>query len=140
MSVPFGGLDSTYDFRWKVFRAGVRGEYPLGSRAVLRGSVGYLFGITYRGEAFWNLRTDYRRTAPNFVHEASSGSGSDVRVSLAYLPRPFLGLEVGYRRIRLKAGDGIDTVYLADGSTLASDLNSVQSTRSGFFLEVTGRY
>ncbi|OGW62037.1 MAG: hypothetical protein A2V83_01390 [Nitrospirae bacterium RBG_16_64_22] len=130
---PFYGLNSKYAFDWSALRAGIAGMIPIGRRLEVRASYAYIFNAEYRGEAFWNLRTDFRSTPPNFVHDADGGTGSELKISLAYHPTRLVFVEGGFWSIKLEAKNGIDTVYLADGSALSSKLDKVTSKREGAF-------
>ncbi|MEK6813409.1 MAG: hypothetical protein AABY65_01595 [Nitrospirota bacterium] len=133
---PFYGLNSKYAFDWSALRAGIAGTIPIGRRLEIRASYVHIFNAEYRGEAFWNLRTDFRSTPPNFVHDADGGTGEELKISLAFHPTRLMFVEGGFWSIKLEAKNGIDTVYLADGSALASKLDVVTSKREGAFVGV----
>ncbi|MBI3392540.1 MAG: hypothetical protein HY039_05065 [Nitrospirae bacterium] len=133
VSQPFSGLNSKYQFDWNALRAGIAGTIPIGRRFEVRASYAYIFNADYRGEAFWNLRTDFRSTPPNFTHSADGGTGSELKISFAYHPTRLLFVEGGFWAIKLEAKNGIDTVYLSDGSTISSKLDVVTSKREGAF-------
>jgi hypothetical protein len=132
----FSDLDSTFDFQWRMFRLGLRGETEVGDKWRLRGQFAALLGIAYEGEGFWNLRDDFRAESPNFVQEASGGVGFDLAASLAYQFTPRFYAELGYRLLSLRVRDGSDYIYFADGGQGYSDLDDVRSTRHGAFIGV----
>ncbi|MFC1452962.1 hypothetical protein ACFLSJ_06410 [Verrucomicrobiota bacterium] len=133
------GVNATYDFEWQGVRVGVHGEYSFTRELSASAELAIIAGVQYEGEAFWALRDDYRSTPPNFVHEADNGSGVDVSVFVSYFPWENMGFRGGYRSLTWDAEDGTDTTYFADGSALETPLDSVESTRQGFFVGLVGR-
>jgi len=137
VALPFPGVfNSTYDFDWEGLRLGARGIFPLSTRLSLQATGAMMTRVEFRGEGFWNLREDYRPVAPNFVQEADGGSAYDVSLAVTYRPRRHVGLKAGYTWSHWSARDGTDTVYLRDGTTLGTELESVESTRVGYFVGV----
>lgn len=136
VSQPLSGLNSKYQFDWSALRAGIAGTIPIGRLFEIRASYAYIFNADYRGEAFWNLRDDFRSTPPNFVHDANGGTGEELKVSFSYHPTRLLFVEGGFWSIKLEAKNGVDTVYLSDGSTISSKLDTVTSKREGAFVGV----
>ena len=142
---PFDGLDSTFDFDWSAFRLGLRGEYPVLQKLLVKADAALLAGAEYEGEGFWNLRTDYKSTPPNFTQTADSGNGYDVKLGLAYKPIPYVAIEAGYWFFSLSASDGTETTYYADGTTSGDDesietLDDVKSARDGFYVALSGNF
>lgn len=131
--VPFAGLDSTYDFEWTAWRAGLRGQVPVRSWFRVTGEATALLGVEYEGEGFWNLRDDFKRTPPNFVHEADGGHGFDLQLALEFRPWTRAVIELGYRLVDLTVEDGSDVTFFADGTSGRSELDQVQTRRDGFF-------
>jgi hypothetical protein len=140
MNEAFEGLDSTFDFTWDVMRLGVRGELPLLEWLRAKGEATALVGASYEGEGFWNLRDDYRATSPNFVQEADSGSGYDVRLALEVRPVPYVAIEAGYWWYSLEVEDGTETTYYADGSDSVENVDRAQSSRDGFFVGLSAQF
>jgi hypothetical protein len=137
---PIEGLDSSFDFEWRAFRLGVRGELPAGERLRARGSVSALLGVDYRGDGFWNLRDDFRAQSPNFEQEADAGYGADIQLGLVYQCTQRLFVEVGYSFLALRADDGVDTIFFADGGEVDTKLDWARTTRHGLTLAVHGAF
>ncbi len=137
---PLAGLDSTYRFAWSAFRLGLRGRIPLAERVRVQAELMGLFGIRFEGDAFWNLRGDFRSEPPNFVQEASAGTGAELKTSLAYDFTPSMYGEIGFWWFHMRAKDGTDTTFFADGSTGVARLEWVETTRYGVFLGLGGRF
>jgi hypothetical protein len=119
---PFGGLDSSYETRWKGPWVGVETEVGLGRSWGLRGGVRRHWP-DYDAEANWNLREDFAHPV-SFEHLAD---GTATVLSLAGYFRAF-----GSRRglLRLDYEDwstdpGLDRVFLADGTAAVTRLNEV---------------
>lgn len=137
---PFAGLDSTYRFEWSAFRLGLRGRLPLAERIYARGALIGLFGVNFDGEAFWNLREDFRSTSPNFVQEASGGTGAEIKAALGYDFTPSFYGEIGFWWFHMKAKNGTDYTFFADGETGVASLDWVETTRYGLFAGLGGRF
>jgi hypothetical protein len=138
--IPFDGLDSTFRFEWRAFRLGLRGLVPLGERWGASAEVNGLFAVQYEGEAFWNLREDFRDTAPNFVQKASAGTGAEIKTALLYDFTPSFYGEIGVWWFRMRAKNGTDTTFFADGQTGRSSLDWVKTERYGVFAGLGGRF
>ncbi len=137
---PFAGLNSTYMFEWRAVRLGLRGQLPIMDRLSLHASAVALLGVSYEGEGFWNLRSDFRSKSPNFRHEASSGTGMELKASLMVAATEYIFLELGYWWLELKARNGEDVTYFANGAVGVTDLDDVTSTRHGAFIGIGGRF
>ncbi len=136
----YEGLDSTYRFEWQALRAGLRGAGTVANRLSIRGEAVALLAVQFDGEGYWNLRDDFRDSDPNFVHEASSGSGYEVSCSLSYAFSPLWHAELGYRWLHLDARDGTDVTYFADGTDGEAKLDRVSTDRHGFTLSLMARF
>lgn len=134
------GLDSTYAFEWQAVRAGVRADVPLASRLRWRGQVAGLLGARFKGSGYWNLREDFREEEPNFLHRASAGFGLELRAALAYDLFKHAAVELGWWGLYLRARDGTDTTYFADGEVGEVELSRVTSRRSGMFVGASARF
>lgn len=139
---PFEGLDSTFDFDWTAVRMGLRGEYPVLESLLVKADVALLAGAEYEGEGFWNLRSDYKSTPPNFTQKADAGSGYDIKLGVAYKPIPYVAIEAGYWFFSLNTSDGTEITYFADGtqSEPPETVDEVKSTRDGFYVAVSGNF
>lgn len=142
---PLAGLNSTYDFTWDAWKAGITREGFLTKRLRYEGVLSLYPFVLYRGEGFWNLRTgsdptDFRREAPSFTHEASSGFGYEAALGLSYDLTDNINLSAGYRYLHLYSTGGTDTTFFADGSTAASNLDWVTVTRQGAYAGALFRF
>jgi len=130
---PFDGLDSTYDFKWKGFRTGLRYAYDFvkepshGLHAIgFRIEYSYLWKVDFDGEGYWNLR-DLR-----FTQEADDGTGNDWVLAFFYDPLKNIQIQFGHRWLTVSAKNGYD---LRDG-TLNAYLDTVDSKSRGWFLNL----
>jgi len=130
---PFEGLNSTYSFQWIMLRLGTRAEHAINDRVTIGGSLAALMLVDYEGEAYWNLRTDFRDSDPNFVQEANSGYGFEGKAAVKARIMENVYVDLGYWFMSLKAVNGTDTIYFADGTSDTTKLKSVKSQRQGFF-------
>lgn len=137
VSIPLEGLNSTYDFSWNAVRVGVRTGYQLPKDLFLKGKFAYLPYINYDGEAFWNLRTDFRSTKPNFIHDATGYLGFDLNFTFGYQPVDWFVLSAGYNFLYMNAKNGIDTTFFADGSKSTGKLDEVKVRRHGPFVNIS---
>lgn len=140
VSIPFQGLNSTYDFSWDAVRLGLRAEYQLPRDLFISGKVVYLPFISYEGEAFWNLRTDFLSTKPNFTHEAKGYLGYDLNFTLGYQPVSWFIMSAGYNFLYMNVKNGTDITFFADGTSGETDLDEVKVTRYGPFISISLRY
>lgn len=131
LNEPFAGLNSTYEFEWLSFKLGVAGETEIAPNLTLHGKAALIPFIDYNGEAFWNLRTDFKRTPPNFVHEANSGLGFEGKFSARYDWNNVYG-ELGYWYRQWDADDGRSDTFFADGTVAVAGLEA-EATRHGAF-------
>jgi hypothetical protein len=125
---PIQGLDSTYDTQWHGPWAGVDLQFgtPLDSRWLHRFEIGGSFEyhwLDYEAVAKWNLRSDLDQNK-SFKHEAD-GTG----VVLSAFGRLFFtrhwAVQVEGTYLNWSTDEGTDTVFLADGSRLKTQLNEV---------------
>ena len=140
MNEPFDGLNSKFLFEWHAFRLGLNVEVPLARRFRVKAGAAGLVGVDFRGEGYWNLRTDFRDESPNFVQRASGGYGAEFRMSGVFDFNEALYAEFGMWSITMRARNGTDKTYFADGAVGTTTLDNVESTRSGFFVGVGGRF
>ncbi len=138
--IPFEGLNSTYRFEWSAFRLGLRGEIPLRERVRMHAEVIGLLGVEFDGEAFWNLREDFRNEPPNFVQSATAGTGAEVRLAAAYDFTPNFYGELGFWWFRMRARNGTDRTFFADGEEGRARLDWVETKRYGVGLGLGGRF
>ncbi len=139
VNMPFSGLNSTYLFEWQAARLGVRGEIPLADRLRLRGSLAGLWA-RFEGEGFWNLRDDFRNESPNFVQSASNGLGVELSLFGVFDITETFFAEIGWWQLYLKAQNGTDKLYFADGFEARTDLEFARTQRQGVFIGFGGQF
>ena len=133
------GLDSTYEFRWELWKVGLEGNAVKGRWDFAYGA--YYLGLNeYRGEAFWNLRTDLRSQPPNFVHDADEGYGLDAFLAVSYVITDRTVITGGYRYFSVKAVNGRDTTFFADNSVAVTPLDEVRAERRGPYASIRVRF
>jgi len=101
-----GRLDSRYEFTWRGLRLGTGLKIPVNPKVAVEGRLAVLVQVAYEGEGFWNLRTDFRSAAPNFVHDADSGSGLELGLAVTARPWRRVGVRVGYDWMTWDASGG----------------------------------
>ena len=123
----FDGLDSTYETQWWGPWIGFDLAVNVKKWAYLPPfsiRAGYEYHwADYYAQADWNLREDFRHPK-SFEHEAD-GTGSLMRLELCVHITDTWSLRVGYETEEWAAEDGIDRVFLADGTTISTRLNEV---------------
>ena len=77
----------------------------------------------YYAQADWNLRQDFDHVK-SFEHEAQ-GSGIRLTAGIGTHFTAKWSLDVGYTQQQWSTEDGVDNVYLSDGSQLETQLNEV---------------
>lgn len=133
---PFSGLNSTYEFMWKIYRIGFEGGLPIYKGFGLKGSAIFIPYNDYEGKGIWNLRTDFRQD-PSFEHTASGGRGAQLEASLSFMAYPELSIGLGYRYWFIKSGKGDDITYFSNGAASITQFNEAVSERQGAFLDLT---
>lgn len=122
-------LDSTYRALWQGFWVGCDIRYalpaPVNQAAPMEWSLGliYHFRTDFSAEATWNLREDFRQ--PKSFEQKADGHGVTIQAEwLLRITRQLKGaLLVQFTDWSTDAGT--DTLYLANGSTVAMRLNPV---------------
>lgn len=120
---PFDGLDSSYDARWLGPWVGMDLAYVPSERLALSGSI-ELHRADYRAEANWNLRADFAHPV-SFRHDAD-GYGFVARAEGAYSVSDRWSFTLGVDYQNWGTGHGVDRVFLADGTQVATRLNGVR--------------
>ncbi|MCA1765814.1 MAG: hypothetical protein LC633_06165 [Desulfobulbaceae bacterium] len=128
----FSGLDTSYDAVWKGGWLGINLRLAPTDSFVLFGRFEW-HEAEYSAEANWNLRDDLQHPV-SFEHRADGAEAMVVRagVELAVSRRAWLGVEAFYQN--WQAEEGVDNVYLADGSTRRVRLNEVNWESGGMML------
>lgn len=119
---PFDGLDSSYDARWLGPWVGLELAYAASEKLALSGCI-ELHGADYSAEADWNLRDDFAHPV-SFRHDAD-GYGFVASVAAAYSVGDRWSFTLGVDYEDWSTGHGIDRVFLADGTQVATRLNGV---------------
>ena len=120
----FDGLDSSYSPRWRSGWIGIDGAFRAGDQVTINTALKQHW-FSYEAEANWNLRNSFAH--PVSFRHSGYGSGWEAEINSAWTiqPRHRLSFDVSARDLRLK--DGRDITYLADGSSVETQLNSVLS-------------
>jgi hypothetical protein len=129
---PFPGLDSTYNFSWKMAKVGVLHQAELGKGFSYTGALSVFPYVDYKGEGYWNLR------ALNFTQKSNKGYGYEASLGLIYEFSEYMELQAGYQYMYLYARNGTDTT---EGSTLPPPtLDWVTVTRHGAYAELLFKF
>jgi len=129
VGTSYPALDSRYDFSWELLKLGLNGELKK-SRLTLEAGGYYLHLYSYRGDGLWNLRP------LTFTHESNDGYGLEAFLKASYDVAASVRVSLGYRYFLLKANNGLDTKYFADGAAVTTPLDAVESTREGPFVSL----
>jgi hypothetical protein len=124
----FEGLDSTYEAEWRGPWIGldVTLETENFTKAIL--PMSFYFGWEYHwadyyAEADWNLRDDFMHPK-SFEHEADgTGIVSNLGVRLHLNPR--WSVTLGYETEEWSTEEGVDRVFLTNGTVVTTRLNEV---------------
>lgn len=119
---PFAGLKSRYDAQWfgpwigtelggkfQRFSVSLRAEYHM---------------MKYRAQADWNLRSEYQHPK-SYTHSANA-AGYRLNAGMGYDISDHWQLNLDLEWDSYKTDNGIDRVYLSDGSTASTRLNVVE--------------
>ncbi|RMH32059.1 MAG: hypothetical protein D6690_14500 [Nitrospirae bacterium] len=138
-SGAFAGLNSDYRARWYGPSVGLRllGLLrPLPFHLELQGR--YYPHTIYRGRGLWNLRTDFAQS-PSFEHEAT-GHGGILQLHLRWPFHPQAGLQVGWTAVFLRADEGTDRTFFADGTQDTTGLLEVSQDQHVFAVGLLYRF
>ena len=138
LDVSISGLNSTYDFEWTSVKVGVEGEYRTANNCYLCGRLAIAPYVDYQGEAFWNLREDFKRTPPNFVHDANTGVGLEAKLGAGYRWKR-VEFEAGYWWFMYDVEDGTSETFFVDGTSSFSGLEA-DAERGGVYGQVGVRF
>ncbi|MEK6699064.1 MAG: hypothetical protein AABZ10_08470 [Nitrospirota bacterium] len=135
---PISGLNSTYDFYWNALKVSALHERPLDENFSFSAAVSLYPYVNYYGEGYWNLRTgtnptDFRLSPPSFTHKSTMGFGYEASLGFAYHFTDTAEFTAGYRYLYLKAKDGTDKVFFADGTVGIANFDWVEVTRQGAY-------
>lgn len=159
VSVPFDGssfpplgpfpptqvLNSTFDFSWNLLKVGVVHQAELADALSYSGTLSVYPCVNYHGAGYWNLRagtnsSDFRLESPNFIQKSEKGYGYEASLGLAYELSENAALSAGYQYMYLYAGNGINTVFFADGFAASSILDWAKITRHGAYATMLFRF
>jgi hypothetical protein len=117
----FDGLQSSYDAEWKTTFFGLRLEAG-NHKNHMNLDFDYYKG-NYDGEANWNLRDGFMH--PRSFTQTADATGWKVGLMYSHEVLDNLGLYGAISYTTMQGEDGIDTVYLTDGTTASTTLNEV---------------
>ena len=124
----FEGLDSTYDAEWRGPWIGLDVTLETENFTKAIAPMSFYFGWEYHwadyyAEADWNLRDDFMHPK-SFEHEANgTGIVSNLGVRLRLNSRWSVAL--GYETEEWSTEEGVDRVFLTDGTIVTTRLNEV---------------
>lgn len=118
---PFGGLNSTYEARWRGPWAGVDLSYNY-DKLTLYGTLEYHLAF-FRAEADWNLRTDFAH--PKSFEHWANGSGVVASFGGDLAMDKNWSVSVNLDIQDWSAEDGTDRTYFSDGTSSDTPLNEV---------------
>jgi hypothetical protein len=159
VSIPFDGalfpplgpfpptqvLNSDFRFTWNAIKLGILPQFEVTDQLSVTGMFSFYPYVNYRGEGYWNLRagsgqTDFRAESPNFIQKSTRGYGYEATLGAVYAISENVDLSAGYQYFSLRAIDGIDTVYFANGSSADSTLDWATVARHGMYAEVLYKF
>ncbi len=125
---PFGGLDSTYDAQWRGPWIGLDLSLETEKFTKMLPPVSFYAGWEYHwadyyAEADWNLRDDFMHPK-SFEHEAD-GTGMVINLGVRLRLNPRWSLNLGYETEQWTTEEGIDRVFLSNGTIIETRLNEV---------------
>ncbi|MCK4502274.1 MAG: hypothetical protein KAU22_04510, partial [Desulfuromonadales bacterium] len=116
------GLDSSYTAYWYGPWLGVMVEYQVSEKVILSVEVEHHW-IEYFAEADWNLRSEFEHPV-SFEHEAN-GTGVVLKVSGSYAFNQHWSWSFSGNIQNWVTENGIDRIFMADGTVGKSRLNQV---------------
>jgi hypothetical protein len=133
----FPNLDSTYKMTWSGWRVGVREQARIYGTFSMEGK--FYFGpvMSYRGEGWWNLRTDLSN--PGYS-ETATGHMVEFSASAAWKFLKDLQLEGGYLGWLYNAVSGSRRVLYANGTGSTVKLDAIKTARKGWYLGLAWKY
>jgi hypothetical protein len=137
---PIAGQDSTFRFHYEGFKIGAREDAGITEHLRIIALFAFSPFMTYHGEAYWNLRTDFTSTPPSFTQSATADL-FEGRFTLRYVPVKYFTAEAGYMLVYIRTNPGGQmTTYLANGTSVTQDLDSAWSERKGFMLNLALKF
>jgi hypothetical protein len=119
---PIAGLDSTYDTEWRSGWLGLDLDYLPLPNLRLHGTAEFHAG-NYEATGDWNLRNDLQHPE-SFKHTSDNAYGLVTNLELRTGgERLQVSLDVAYQKWR--AEDGLDWIYMSDGTVGVTRLNEV---------------
>lgn len=119
----FAGLNSTYDAMWFGPWVGLKSRFNFTESFSLSANLEYHYA-TYDSTANWNLRSDFAHPE-SFSHEADGyGLIGDIEGEYRWNTQLSLNFTIRYQDWQAHK-QGVDTTFLADGTTLSTKYNGV---------------
>ena len=125
---PIAGLDNTYTTHWRGPWIGLEVEFKTrlapGAATELRTAIGLAYHrADYAAEGDWNLHTTPGQPT-GFDHDAD-GSGLDATARVEWMFKNHWGIDFGFVYRSWHAGNGTETAFFSDGSSITRRLNDV---------------
>jgi hypothetical protein len=133
----FRGLASACEMSWEGWRGGFREQARISQYFSMEGK--FFFGPTmeYRGEGWWNLRTDLAN--PSY-RETAKGQLVEFSAAISWKTRYNFQVDGGYIGWMYHAVSGTRRLFYPGGSSSTEKLDEIKTTRKGWFLGLTWRY
>jgi hypothetical protein len=130
---PFPGLNASYETSWSglYFNLGLRYE---GNKHIFEFNK-KLHMNNYYAKADWNLREDFEHPI-SFKHTGSGGLDSTLKIKYVYRITDFFGISIKQEFENFKVANGLDKVYLANGSRASTKLNESKWSSSATFIGI----
>jgi len=130
-SGPYSGLDSTYSAEWKGYWLGIDSHYKLNQQITLKLRAEY-HQVNYYADANWNLINTFSHPK-SFDHHAK-GSGNIYEFGIYYKVMNKILISASYTYQKWMTKPGRDRVYLKNGNTIDTMLNSVKLNSSSLHI------
>ena len=127
---PIAGLDSRFETRWRSLWVGLEAERRFPTLRIYW-RIEY-HDADYRGEGFWNLRTDFAQN-PSFRHTADAEAWV-FRAGLSKRLSDALNAKLEARSQRWETNSGDDVTFMSSGARFLTRLNEANYHQWGLRL------
>lgn len=127
----YGGLNSSYEARWKGPWIGIDALYHVNHQISLHADFEY-HKADYSAQANWNKRTDFAHPK-SFEHDAT-GEGNVLRLGLEMNLSEQMKIAFSVITQEWTTGTGTDRFYFSDGSSAYGLLNQVKWRSQAYLL------